>query len=103
MELLYIKRCDAFNNATLGTHLGFGAAFLGIPNFPHGLYGLVITHNTVIGKNVTIYHQVTIGEGKRGVPRIGDDVLIGTGCIVTEDVPEDVTIVMGKPRIILKR
>lgn len=22
MKLLYIKRCDAFNNATLGTHLG---------------------------------------------------------------------------------
>lgn len=79
LKLLYIKRCDAFNNATLGTHLGFGASFVDIPNFPHGLYGIVISHNAVIGRNCTIYHQVTIGEGRDGAPRIGNDVWIGPG------------------------
>ena len=71
VKLLYIKRCDAFNNATLGTHLGFGASFADIPHLPHGLYGIVVTHNAVIGKNVTIYHQVTIGQGKNGHLRLG--------------------------------
>lgn len=121
MKLLYIKRCDAFNNATLGTHLGFGASFADIPHLPHGLYGIVVTHNAVIGKNVTIYHQVTIGQGKDGAPKIGDDVQIGAGaiiignivignrvkigagCVVTDSIPDDATVVMEKPRIILKR
>lgn len=121
LKLLYIKRCDAFNNASLGTHIGFGASFSDIPNFPHGLYGIVVTHNAVIGNNVTIYHQVTIGQGKDGAPKIGDDVQIGAGaiiignviignrvkigagCVVTENIPDDATVVSGKPRIIFKR
>lgn len=119
--LYYIKKTDAFNNATLGTHIGFGASFKDIPNFPHGLYGIVISHNAIIGKNVTIYHQVTIGEGKNGAPQIGDNVIIGAGaivignviignrvkigagCVVTNSIPDDATVVMKKPRIILKR
>lgn len=36
-ESLYIKRCHAFNNASLGTHIGFGAEFRDRPLFPHGL------------------------------------------------------------------
>ena len=118
-KLLYIKRCDAFNNATLGTHLGFGATFAEMPHLPHGLYGIVVTHNAVIGKNVTIYHNVTIGQGRNGAPIIGDDVQIGTGaiiignvvignrvkigagCVVVESVPDDAVVVMEKPRIII--
>lgn len=110
LKLLYIKRCDAFNNASLGTHLGFGASFADIPNFPHGLYGIVISHNAVIGKNCTIYHQVTIGEGHDGAPRIGNDVWIGPGakvfgnirignnvriganCVVFADISDNTTI-----------
>lgn len=112
VKLLYIKRCDAFNNATLGTHLGFGASFADIPHLPHGLYGIVVTHNAVMGKNVTIYHQVTIGQGKDGAPKIGDDVQIGAGaiiignvvignrvkigagCVVTDSIPDGATVVM---------
>ena len=77
--LYYIKKSDAFNNATLGTHMGFGAKFATIPNFPHGLYGIVVSHNATIGKNATIFHQVTIGEGYDGAPQIGDNVYIGAG------------------------
>lgn len=110
---------DAFNNASLGTHLGYGAQFSGIPNFPHGLYGIVVSHNAVIGSNCTIYHQVTIGEGNGGAPIIGDNVLIGAGakvigqikignnvkigagCVVTDNVPDNATVVSQKARIIL--
>lgn len=118
--LLYIKRCDAFNNASLGTHMGIGAVFKSPPNFPHGLYGIIISHNAVIGANSTIFHQVTIGEGKGGAPIIGDNVMIGAGakiigkitignnvkigagCIVAENVPSNATVVMDKPKIIIK-
>ena len=119
--LLYrIKRIDAFNNASLGTHLGYGAKFKDIPSFPHGLYGIIVSHNAVIGANCTIFHQVTIGEGKGGAPSIGDNCLIGAGakliggiyignnvkigagCVVVDDVPDGATVVAQKARMIEK-
>ena len=120
-RLLYIKRADAFNNASLGTHRGFGASFAAPPHLPHGLYGIVLSHNAVVGRNCTIYHQVTIGQGRGGAPVIGDDVVIGAGakiiggirigngakigagCVVSCDVPDGATVVMEKPRILLKQ
>lgn len=118
--LFYIKRCDAFNNASLGTHINFGAEFETPPHFPHGLYGIIVSHHAHIGKNATIFHQVTIGEGKGGAPtigdncyigagakitgniRIGNNVKIGTNCVVFEDIPDNTTVVLSKPRMIEK-
>lgn len=92
--------------------------------FPHGLNGILISAGATIGKNCTVFHQVTIGsnttEGSRhnGSPQIGDNVLIGAGakiignikignnvriganCVVVEDVPDNATVVMQKPRVI---
>lgn len=117
-KLLYIKRADAFNNSTFGTHVGFGAKFSSTPILPHGINGIVVTHNATIGTNCTIYHQVTIGQGNGGAPVIGNDVMIGAGakivggisignnvnvganCCVYTDVPDNSTVVMGKSRII---
>ncbi len=121
LYLFYIKRCDAFNNASLGTHIGYGATFDTPPNFPHGLYGIIVSHNAHIGKNATIFHQVTIGEGADGAPtigdncyigagakitgniRIGNNVKIGTNCVVVEDIPDNATVVLSKPRVIIKK
>ena len=82
LRMLYIKRADAYNNASMGTHRGFGARFAEAPNLPHGLNGIIVTHNAVIGKNCTIFHQVTIGENKYGAPVIGDNVVLGAGANV---------------------
>ena len=119
-RLWYIKRADAFNNASLGTHRGFGAEFSDVPNLPHGLNGIIVSHNAKIGKNCTIFHQVTIGEGNGGAPTIGDNVLIGAGakivggirigndvkigagCVVYRDVPDGATVVCAESRIIIK-
>lgn len=119
--LLYIKKCDAFNNASLGTHMGYGATFDTPPKLPHGLYGIIVSHNVHIGKNATIFHQVTIGEGDGGAPTIGDNcyigagakitgnihignnVRIGTNCVVFEDIPDNATVVLSKPRIIIRK
>ena len=75
-------------------------------------------HDAIIGKNCTIFQQVTIAHG--GV-RIGDNVLIGAGakilpqvtignnvkiganCVVVEDIPDNSTVVIQKPRIIIKK
>lgn len=84
--LYYLKKCDAMNNASLGTHLGFGATFKAVPSFPHGLYGIVLSHNVSIGTGAVIFHQVTIGEGKNGAPQIGDYVTIGAGAKIIGNV-----------------
>jgi serine O-acetyltransferase len=120
LRLFYVKRSDAFNNATTGAHFGFGAKFTTPPNLPHGLYGIIISHNAVIGANCTIYHQVTIGEGRGGAPTIGDNVLIGAGakiiggihignnvkigagCVVTKDIPNNATVLASEPIIKLR-
>lgn len=79
-RLWYIKRSDAFNNASMGTHRNFGAQFKEPPFLPHGLNGIIISHNAVIGSGCRIFHQVTVGEGRGGAPTIGDNVLLGAGC-----------------------
>ena len=71
-----------------------------------------------IGRNVTIFHQVTIGRSRGEAPVIGDNVFIGPGakifggirigdnvniganCVVFQDVPDNATVVLPKPRVI---
>ena len=62
-RLLYIKRADAFNNASMGTYRNCGATFATPPRLPHGLNGIIVSHKEVVGEDCTIFHQVTIGEG----------------------------------------
>lgn len=120
LRLYYIKRADAFHNASMGTHRNMGAFFAEAPNLPHGLNGIIVSHNAVIGKGCTIFHQVTIGEGKDGAPTIGDNVMIGAGakiiggisvghhakvgagCVVMQDIPAYATVFPGEVTIIVK-
>ena len=119
-RLYYIKRADTFHNASMGTHRNFGASFAEAPQLPHGLNGIIVSHNAVIGKDCRIYHQVTIGEGHNGAQIIGDHVVIGAGtkivgqvavgsyarigagCVITQDIPEHALVLAGAPSIILK-
>lgn len=123
IKLIYlyqIKKSDAFNNASMGTDIGFGAQFIETPILPHGLNGIIIHPRVKIGKGSTIHQQVTIGrQSSLGVPKIGDncyigagakiigditigdDVNIGANCVVTYDVPDNCTIV-GVPAVIVK-
>ena len=86
----------------------------------HGLNGIVIAGGAKIGRNVTISHQVTIGRSRGGAPVIGDNVYIGPGakifgdikvgdnvniganCIVFQDIPDNSTVVLERPRVILR-
>lgn len=118
--LLYIKWCDAKNNASLGTDLGRGAYFKTVPIFPHGIYGIIISPDAIIGANCRIYHQVTIGNDdkeKFNVPvlgdnvtiypgakilgkiKIGNNVRIGANAVVTKDVPDGAFVHSPQPVI----
>lgn len=120
-RLWYIKRADAFNNASMGTHRNFGAIFDEAPQLPHGLNGIIVSHNAIIGRDCRIFHQVTIGEGRNGAPVIGDHVLIGAGskiiggirigdnvkiaagCVVMQDIPSGALVLPGNVRIKIKK
>lgn len=46
-----------------------------------------------------------IGAGAKiiGNVRVGNNVRIGANAIVIEDVPDDCTVVMNKPRVIVRK
>ena len=84
-----------------------------------------IVYAQSIGKNFSVYQNVTIGRGKKidgnDVPVIGDNVFVGTGAIViggihigdnvkigagalvNKDVPDNCTVVGNPMRIICKK
>lgn len=106
-------------------NIGMETKFEGYPNFPHGICGIFISQGARIGKNCTIFQQVTIGSNTLkdsrgyGAPSIGENVYIGAGakiignvkignncriganCVITKDVPDNATVVMEQPRIIV--
>ncbi|MBV8463349.1 MAG: serine acetyltransferase [Acidimicrobiales bacterium] len=74
--------------------------------------GVVVGHEVVAGRNLVLYHGVTLGHTGTGLgqPRLGDDVRIGAGAkvlgpvtvgdrawiganaVVLADVPEDAVV-----------
>ena len=115
--LYYIKRTDAYRNCSFGTNLNSGAYFATPPHLPHGPKGIIVGHDVRIGANSIIYQQVTIaqggvkilnnvliGAGAKILPgvSIGNNVKVGANAVVVEDVPDNATVVLPKPRIILK-
>lgn len=116
----YISKTNRRYSADIAYDIKHGDNFLGRPSLGHKLNGIVIAAGAIIGKNVFISHQVTIGRNRGGAPVIGDNVYIGPGakifgdihignnvriganCVVFEDVPDNATIVLQKPRIIIK-
>lgn len=53
---------------------------------------------SIIGDNVSIMANTVVS----GDIKIGNDVMIGAGSIVTKDVPENCTVV-GNPAVIVRK
>ncbi len=100
--LLRIKKMDAFNNASLGTDIGFGAHFGSQPHLQHGLNGIIVSHYASIGKNAWIAQQVTIGQAldKNVAPTIGDNVIIGAGAKIIGDVHIGNNVTIGANAVV---
>lgn len=88
----------------LGGTFGSGAEFKTIPNLPHGLVGIFIHPSVKIGKNVTIYQQVTIGENGFGSEAavIGDNVVIGAGAKIIGSVNIGNDVIIGANAVVTK-
>ena len=106
--------------------IALGSQIDGLPTFPHGFCGIFVSEGAKIGKDCVIFHQVTIGSNTlpgsrgRGCPTIGDNVYIGCGakiignvrignnvriganCVVTQDIPDNATVVLEKPRVLVR-
>ena len=98
----------------------------GMPVFPHGLSGIFMSEGACLGTDCVIFHQVTIGSntlpGSRGQGcptignnvyigcgakiignvHIGDNVRIGANCVVTQDIPANATVVLERPRVLVR-
>lgn len=93
---------DAFGYVTFGNNVRLGPNVM-IATMSHASVGQSIgsvekcTKPVIIGNNVWIGHGVTILPGVK----VGDNVIIAAGAVVTKNVPNDVTV-GGVPAIIIK-
>lgn len=101
--LMYIKKCDAYNLASMGTDLGKGTYFGTVPHFPHGIKGIVIHPSTKIGKNSVIHQFVTIGKknDENAFPVLGDNVTIGCGAVILGGVKIGNNVTIGANAVVI--
>lgn len=89
-------------NLLYGASIPLGVDIPNSTRFPHGIHGIFISKNAVIGERITIYQQVTIGSNQTkghkmfGAPKIGDDCLIGVGAKIIGN------IIVGEHRFIIR-
>lgn len=88
--------------------IGAKAQFAETPVLPHGLNGIHISSLARIGKNVTIFQQVTIGSNsipghsKFGAPTIGDNVYIGAGAKIIGNITIGDNCRIGANAVVVK-
>lgn len=91
LRVLY--SCEIPNSVSFGENIVFS----------HKGLGVVIGHDTVIGNDCKILHNVTIGgrSGIRANPRIGDNVLIGAGAILLGDITVGNNVKIGAGSVVV--
>ena len=109
-----LYRLNGFlTGATIGRNADLGPGFVIV----HSI-GVVINTNVRAGRDLVVYHGVTIGVAHDQVPVLGNDVYIGAGAkviggvrigshvriganaVVTSDVPDGATVVGIPARVV---
>jgi serine O-acetyltransferase len=109
-----IYRLNAFlTHATIGRNADIAPGFVIL----HSL-GVIINTNVRAGRNLVVYHNVTLGAERNRSPILGDNVYIGAGAkiiggvhigsdvriganaVVTKDVPSGATVIGIPARIV---
>ena len=73
----------------------------------HGANGIIVSPKAIIGDNVTIFHQVTIGQNSGsskewGAPKIGNNVLIGAGAKIIGPITIEDNVKIGANAVVVK-
>ena len=63
-------------------YIGRGTILKGCPHLPHGFHGVHLSMDAIIGYNVTIYQNVTIGRAHDKAPIVGDNCIIGCNSVI---------------------
>lgn len=104
--LLKYKKICYKNNSLISISTYFKEE--GNVSLPHGLCGIFISGGAKIGKNCTIFQQVTIGSNtlkdskNAGIPIIGDNVYIGAGAKIIGNVKVGNNVRIGANAIVIK-
>lgn len=65
-------------------------------------FGIAINPNVVIGDNCTMRHNTTIGGNEDAVPKLGNDIEIGTGAIILGKIKISNNVIIGAGSIVVK-
>lgn len=90
-----------------GIHLAFNATIGSDIQLPHP-NGIIIGDGVIIGKNCSIYHQVTLGKKRgnmndeRDYPIIGDNVVIFPGAKIIGKITIGNNSVIGPNSVVIK-
>lgn len=62
--------------------------------------GIVINQRAVIGKHCLIFQNVTISTSASGIPQIGDNVILTTGCTIIGGVKIGDNVIIGANAVV---
>lgn len=62
--------------------------------------GIVINQRAVIGKHCLIFQNVTIGTSESGIPKIGNNVILTSGCKVIGGVTIGDNVIIGANAVV---
>lgn len=85
---MLLRRTESKKCCTTGLSINNPCCYIdGRLNLYHGLWGIVIAPNVHIGRNVTIYQNVTISkDDPNKMTIIEDDVTIGAGAVIMNNI-----------------
>lgn len=84
-------------NISIGEHTKIGSNLI----IPHQ-FNVVIGEGVKVGDNCTIFHHVTLGQNHGKYPIIGNNVTIYTGAVVVGDIKIGDNVVIGAGSIVTK-